>query len=323
MEQLQSQTPEAPQERTVTQSLERFLARERGEEWEPPSPETAAEPAAESAPEAPPVEAEGEAQPEEGQEPPPTAEELAEIELEGKQYKVPAALKDGYLRQADYTRKTQAIAQEAKVVAAAKASAEQAFEVLQTLGPLVADWHQAQRMAEQYQKVDWNALYESDPMLHNKTRLDAQDNWNRFQILTQQLQQAPTALRDMKQKAFIAEVQRNAPKVKELVPDLDKRRDDMMASGKHYGFSDEELNAISDPRYVHALRDLAEYRKLTANREQIKQRVAAAPPVARPGAKGTPPASKDYSAAVKALKKDSSDEAFIAALRAQRKAQGG
>ena len=43
---------------------------------------------------------------------------LAEIELDGRTWKVPAALKDGYLRQADYTRKTQDVAERGRALSA-------------------------------------------------------------------------------------------------------------------------------------------------------------------------------------------------------------
>ena len=57
-----------------------------------------------------------------GEEPP--EEELVDVEYEGKTHKVPAALKDALLRQADYTRKTTEVAEQRKAVEAAQQSIE-------------------------------------------------------------------------------------------------------------------------------------------------------------------------------------------------------
>jgi hypothetical protein len=48
------------------------------------------------------------------------AAELAEVEYEGKQYKLPPELKDALLRQSDYTKKTMSVAEERKAVEAAR-----------------------------------------------------------------------------------------------------------------------------------------------------------------------------------------------------------
>ena len=75
---------------------------------------------------------------------------------------------------------------------------------------------------------------------------------------------------------------------------------------------------------MHVLRDLAEYKKLTADRGKVMETLKNAPPVARPGGRNVGPSAstKDYSSAVRALKTDNSDEAFTNALRLQRKLKG-
>ena len=54
--------------------------------------------------------------------------ETVEIELDGKKYTVPADLKDSFLMQSDYTRKTQEIAAERKALSEAKERVQQASE---------------------------------------------------------------------------------------------------------------------------------------------------------------------------------------------------
>lgn len=318
MEQDQQVTPEQPAELSVADSLKRTMEREAGEDWNPPATEPT-EPEGEEAAPAEPTPEVAEPEPE-GQ---PT---LAEVEIDGKTYQVPPELKDGYLRQSDYTKKTQQAAAERQSVQEMKAAAEQAFAVASQMAPLIGEWHNAQQMAERYNKVDWNALYESDPLGHNKAKLDAQDNWQKLQFLNTQLQQAPQALRALHERSFVEETQRNLPKALELVPDLDKRKAEFVETGKSYGFTDHELATVTDPRHVQILRDLAEYKKLTANKAQVLQKVQQASPVAKPGARAAAPSvsSKDYQASLRKLRsdRDSGGDAFVNALRTQRKLQG-
>ena len=321
MEQDQSVTPEQPIEQfSIADSLKRTMEREAGEDWHPPATEPTTEPEGETPeaaaePDQAPPEPEPEGQP-----------QLAEVEIDGKTYQVPPELKDGYLRQSDYTKKTQQTAAERQSVLEMKAAAEQAFAVVSQLTPLIGEWHNAQQMAERYNKVDWNALYESDPLGHNKAKLDAQENWQKLQWLNGQLQQAPQALQTLQQRALIEETQRNLPKAVELVPDLDKRRGELIETGKGYGFTDAELGGVTDPRHVKILADLSEYKKLTANKAQVLQKVQQASPVAKPGSRAAAPAvsAKDYQASLRKLRtdRDSGGDAFVQALRTQRKLQG-
>ena len=55
---------------------------------------------------------------------------LAEVEIDGKTYKLPPELKDGFLRQADYTRKTQELAEQRRRMEAEREAAGE-----QVVGP--------------------------------------------------------------------------------------------------------------------------------------------------------------------------------------------
>ena len=60
----------------------------------------------------------------------------------------------------------------------------------------------------------------------------------------------------------------------------------MLSTGKDYGFSDVELNAIVDPRHVKVLHDAMQWRKLQQN-SVVKKKVSNAKPVVKPGSKDT------------------------------------
>jgi len=300
---------------SIGESLRRFMTEDGGEELnESPEPQQAEAAGDESQPE--PEPAEGQPEP---------APELVEFTAEdGKAYKVPKALEGALLRQADYSRKTAELAREREAISEARTVNEQAYAVVQQMGPVLAEFHAARQKMEQYQKVDWDALYDSDPLLHNKLRLEARENLDKLQNLGTALQQAPRVLEAVQAQALAAETARNYPIAKQLVPDFESRKDELAAVGKHYGFSDEELRSTPDARVILALSHLAEYQKIVSGRQQVKQQVASAPPVVKPGNKTAPPGAsqKTVRDAVRQLRTDSSDESIVAAMRAARNQKG-
>ena len=87
------------------------------------------------------------------------ADDTEEIDLEGVKYRVPKALKDGYLRQADYTRKTQEVAEarrtaEAEIQQRREAIAQQAEMQSQTLEERV-QLATFDTQLEQFNGFDW------------------------------------------------------------------------------------------------------------------------------------------------------------------------
>jgi uncharacterized protein (DUF885 family) len=96
---------------------------------------------------------------------------------------VPAELKDGYLRTADYTRKTQEVAAAKREVEAKVADLETQATQIQAKAKLtddeldarVAKRHFEQRL-EEFQKTDWQALQAEDFVA-------AQSKWMEYQNL--------------------------------------------------------------------------------------------------------------------------------------------
>lgn len=127
-----------------------------------------------------------------------------EIELNGKQYRVPQELKDGFLMQSDYTRKTQELAAQRREVEAhsrhvfetAKAMIEAAPQVRDAVAQLQAIDSQLM----QYESLNWADIRARDPqqyavlvadrqqLIDAKAKVQAQgaDALNRYQHAEQQ-----------------------------------------------------------------------------------------------------------------------------------------
>lgn len=116
-------------------------------------------------------EAEGEETEEESGEP-----ETVEVELNGETYKVPAALKDAFLMQADYTRKTQEVAETRKIAEAKLAEAESVFNVSNEVLEARAALLNVSNGLNQFQNMDWAKLEAEDP-------IGAMSAWRQYQQL--------------------------------------------------------------------------------------------------------------------------------------------
>ena len=97
-------------------------------------------------------------------------EEYHAVKLDGQDNEVTLPeLKDGYLRQSDYTKKTQALAESRKQLEAAQEAAKQEqLRYQQNLDRLVSE-----QQSQQPQEPDWDQLYEADPLEWMKQKEDA------------------------------------------------------------------------------------------------------------------------------------------------------
>ncbi|PAP93997.1 hypothetical protein [Mesorhizobium wenxiniae] len=103
----------------------------------------------------------GEVEDEEAREPNPE-EELEEFDWDGKKIKGPKGLKDGVLRQADYTRKTQAVAEKERALEARAAQIEQASKVGEEEMNARAALISIDSDLKSYENVDWDAWETQD-----------------------------------------------------------------------------------------------------------------------------------------------------------------
>lgn len=86
---------------------------------------------------------------------------------DGKAYKVPKALHDGYLRQADYTRKTSELAQQRTMVEAQNTASAQIVQLSQAFPQVIARLTAAQADVQALSNTDWRQLQSQDPDAFN------------------------------------------------------------------------------------------------------------------------------------------------------------
>ncbi len=92
-----------------------------------------------------------------------TADETVEVELNGLTYRVPAALRDGYMMNADYTTKTQELSGKTKALETERDSfVQQAQDHRENIGDFGELAH-TEKLLESFREVDFPALQQEDP----------------------------------------------------------------------------------------------------------------------------------------------------------------
>lgn len=116
-----------------------------------------------------------------------TAEDFEDIEIDGETYQVPKALKGAFMKNADYTQKTQAVSAREKALEARETEVEERLKVTDEELDQRASLKGITATLEQYGKVDWDAYEAQDPA-------GAQQHWRKYQQLKEQAGELKTAL---------------------------------------------------------------------------------------------------------------------------------
>lgn len=281
----QGEQPAEPESQDGDAALDALVGRVEG-----PS----SEPAQETAPEQP-AEAEGGEQPSET----PTQEEFDEIEFEAERYKVPKKLKDAFLRQSDYTKKTQEVAEARSMVALQIQAMQQEQQFQTAIAPDTVQLQQLDAAIRQYNGIDWSQLT-TDQLVHTKHQLD------QLKEKKGEVERAIASKRHQFNQHLTKVQAEQSAKANEWlakqIPSWGAETVKALNSyGAQEGFTAEELGSIRDPRYVKTLWKAQQYDKLMADKNTVTKRAQGVPPVIKPNS--VPAQSKDggLSEAVKQL----------------------
>lgn len=239
------------------------------------------------------------------------------LEGDGTEELTAEELKAQRLMQADYTRKTQQVAEERKAIAAERAKVE--AEISQRVTALDTQLQQTARVIQSFdQQVDWEALRQVNPGAYLEAREQQQARMQSFEQGRKQLEAVKNAQR---QERIAASSQRLVEALPELLdPQSAKKFAERLVTDAqaHYGFTAQEIDAIDDHRFILALKDAAEYRAIKAKTDGVKQKLAAAPQLAKPGAprQGNPQALDAYRTIQKARSSGSLVDMAAAFLKA-------
>jgi len=237
-------------------SIEQRMMETLGDEEvleEAPAEEEATEEAPEEASES------GEAEPEAESEEVPAEV----ITIDGEDYEVPAPLKDAFMRQQDYTKKTSELASQRRALDEQIQITQQQAQFQQQFNEQIGVISNIDAQIKQYEAIDWQTLQANDPaqvVARKEQYRDLKDTRNYY---TNDLNQ--------KQQQSALQAQQHYAKLKEQgVKDLqnsikgwgeERAREIRNFGMESYGFLETELSSIIDPRMVKVLHDAYLYRK--------------------------------------------------------------
>lgn len=237
--------------------------------------------------------------PEEGEvvQPQEPEDDSEEFDWNGQKVRGPKGLKDGVLMHADYTRKTQALAEQHRQYQERETQLQQRFqqsdEELKARATLVNLGSQM----DEYSKLteaDWQRLEQED-------FVSAQSHWRRFQQLQgnyyateQQIQQMQANRSELAKQDTARRLQETADYAKSIkgwTPQVDVELRDLAT--RELGFQDGEISQLMDPRVYRTLH-LAWVGLQALNKQPAKPQQPKAEPLKVVSAKANPPARKDY-----------------------------
>ena len=212
------------------------------------------------------------------------------VKVDGKEIEIPKdELIRGYQREADYTRKTQKLAEERKLVESefqqVRGEREQYSQIL---GQLEQKLHELQP-----QEPDWNRLEVEDPTEYAR-------QWTSHQRRQQQVyavqaeqerlnQMRQVELQKTLQQVMATEVSRLKEKIPEWSsPEKAKAEGKaLLEYGQNLGFSEQELNGITDSRALLALHKAWKYDQMMSKRPEFQAKIKKAPRMVTPGSAGS------------------------------------
>jgi len=207
-------------------------------------------------------------------------------------------LKNGYSRQADYTKKAQALAEERKAFTQDRdAVVLERQQYAQLLGAL-----QQQLATDQTQQPDFDRLYEEDPIeaarLERKWTQQQQAKQQKMQAIALEQQRVREANAQEQQQQMRGLIEQEVQRLPEVIPEwkdekrASKERDELRTYLSEQGVNEEEMNALVRANHIAVLRkamlyDKGRRRVKSAEKEGRKTRTA------KPGSRaGQQPASK-------------------------------
>jgi len=226
---------------------------------------------------------------EEGDEAP---EEEEELDIDGNPLKVPKTiaekLKARMMMQADYTQKTQALAEQRKADEATRQAMQWEQKTRSELFNEEAQLYTVSQRLEMFQNVNWQALQQQDPSKFAAAQAEYMQMRDFHDKLKGHVEGRKSELTQKFEQETASELSRAVETLSQPAPDVGwdgkfdaEKRAILTKFGMDVGwFSNEELASTTDPRNIRML-NLARigYETLRAKQANLKQPAQVAKPV--------------------------------------------
>lgn len=244
------------------------------------------------------------------------SEELVEVELNGKTYKVPPELQKGNLRQADYSRKMNEVAAREKQLTERLQTVESLTTGSEKYAESLAKVRILEAQLSQVDAADWASLEASDPNEAARLAVRQMRLQQELTRATQEAQQIAQTVNSERNKLMeTARRDMHEALSKSLKGWGDELGTKLTEYATKTGVKVETLQTLTDPGLVVALDKARRFDELQASKSALKAKVQAAPQVAKPGAPRKVDPKTD---AMARLRKSNSIDDAAAAFMARR-----
>lgn len=184
------------------------------------------------------------------------------IEIEGEKLSL-EEVKLGYLRQADYTRKTQAVAEQRKA-----AEEERQYFASSLNSILTAVGADIQR----FENVDWERAAAENPDQYRQAKAAYEQSSQLFNGIRQQTEDFVQRTKQAQEKALKAQAQESVAILKTAIPGWNNELYAQIGeyAQKELGFNADEFNNIADHRAIQSIWKAMQYdrgRKVTTEKK--------------------------------------------------------
>ena len=199
-------------------------------------------------------------------------------------------LKKSYQLGSDYTKKTQEVAEQRKVI-------EQEAKAIIEARKVRDDYSSKLQAIEQFlngqndNPAELVAMKENDPVGYAVKVAEMTEKKEQLQTIQAERARLAQEQQTESQAQMQKFVEQEQIKLAESLPEFSDKtkgeqvRNDIRSYGKKVGFTDEELSQVYDSRHVLVLHKAAQYDKLMACKAGVKKKVAKAPKTVKSGAK--------------------------------------
>ena len=199
-------------------------------------------------------------------------------------------LKKSYQLGSDYTKKTQEVAEQRKVI-------EQEAKAIIEARQVRDNYSQKLQAIEQFlngqndNPAELAAMKENDPVGYAVKVAEMTEKKEQLQTVQAERARLAQEQQTESQAQMQKFVEQEQIKLAESLPEFSDKtkgeqvRNDIRSYGKKVGFTDEELSQVYDSRHVLVLHKAAQYDKLMAGKAGVKKKVAKAPKTVKSGAK--------------------------------------
>jgi len=245
-------------------------------------------------------------------------DDVVEVEFEGEIIEAPKKIAEALMRQSDYTKKTQEVAEQRKLIETRQGEIEnlqKQYEFAQEVQPDMLKVQQFDAQIEEagkYLKDNLDNLSDKDimkiRMAIDETRQEREQLVHSLQSKTQEFQQAQEQSRQELLKKGTEVLRSRIPNWGE------KHQKAVREFALNSGYAEQELNNLIDPRHVEVLWKASEYDRLKSGATPAVQKVSGAPTI-KPKSRNPMPKERgdklNLRKALKSPKKSDKDKANL------------